>query len=448
LGLKETNIIFKNMNKVYIHLTGIIGLPKEGMDPSDFVQLQDITSQWEKAKKDSAEPITDLVLKIQSPGGNIVQGDLIYDFLESLKKNNVKITTQSNGMVGSMATKIFMVGDERIIQEDDEFFIHNPQGAPQGDSNDVQAYLDTMKEVEKEMVNYYTKATGAEKKAIELLMDNATTLTAQEAVDMGFATKKIGSGAEVVDVAMMLNTDTKKTNQELNPNTMTKIKDTLEGLFTSFKKELRAELNLDKTPEADAKAKRLTALKAQFPNVDEAKLEAFVDFMTSEGKLLTVNADNEDELVGADAVFMEEDGNMTIVEAGDYPLDDGRTLVVGEGGKVTELKTAETEEAVEALKAQIAAKDQEILDLKASQISEEKLEQIIEEKMKPIQEAAETTEGIQAELEAVKSHYNAPENKTFRRDPSQLSLKDKMEAAKSELVPQKSTAQKAKDSLG
>lgn len=57
----------------------------------------------------------------------------------------------------------------------------------------------------------------------------------------------------------------------------------------------------------------------------------------------------DDEFVaGAEAYIINDEGERISVPAGDYELNDGRLLVIGEGGKVEEIKGApEAEEAAE-----------------------------------------------------------------------------------------------------
>lgn len=436
------------MNKIYIHLNGIIGTPQEGDDPNNFVQLQDITAQWERARKENPEA-TDLMVLIKSPGGNIAEGDRIFDFFKGLK-SQVKITTKSDGMVGSMATKIFLIGDNRVITEGDEFFIHNPQGAPdKGDSNYIEAYLVEMKKVEKEMVDFYTLGTGSDKGAIRLLMDKETFLTSDQVMDMGFATEKMEK-VKAEPVMILDIQKNKQTPNDKNPNTMTKIKEQLTGLFADFKKELKAELGIDnKTDEQKAKEARLENLKKHFENKTDAELEAMMDLKTADGEVITLDADNEEGIVGSVASMMIE-GEMAAATSGDHKLDDGRTLSVGDGGKVTAIsEKKEEEEESEALKALKIENEKLVNELKEAKadkgVNAEKVEAIIEEKAKPIIEKAEKDAN---ELAALKSHYKVPENKSFIRDSSKPSLKERMTATREGYVPQKTTADKVRDSLG
>ena len=62
----------------------------------------------------------------------------------------------------------------------------------------------------------------------------------------------------------------------------------------------------------------------------------------------TVLYADDEFAVGAEAYIINDEGERISVPAGDYELNDGRLLVIGEGGKVEEMKGApEAEEAAE-----------------------------------------------------------------------------------------------------
>jgi len=420
------------MSTGQISITGIIGPPQDG-DPGPFVQLIDITTAWEAVK---SQNIDTLQLVIDSPGGNVKVGDDIYDFLNGLK-DQVTINTISAGMVGSMATKLFMLGEKRVIIEGDTFFIHNPQGSPQGDSNEIAEFLEGIKKIEKGFLDFYVKETGAEESAIKMLMDNQTDLTAEEALSMGFATE-IGNKVEV-DASMFYSKPEKKQNHNIMHD--------YTAQFEKFTKNILEKVNAiaKKEPtEAEMKKTKLEALQAKFENVT-----AFVDYVTDDGRIITVNADSVEDLVGSDAVFMEENGDFTIVTAGDYTLDDGSVLVVGDNGKVMELKAGGAEDT-EALQKKIEALEKENKELKESQPDPVAIEKAIQDELKPLKEAAEKenekAEKLITELEAIRSEFKVPKSKVFAQKVSnEPTLRDKMLEARKEYKTTKSTAELARE---
>lgn len=149
---------------------------------------------------------------INSPGGFVDVGDMIYSYLDHLKKEK-KITTIAEKLVGSIATKIFLVGDERLIGDGDEFFIHNPSVNPgQSDANKLIAYAEHVAETESNLRKFYAEKTGNPEEALKPLMDVETSLDADKAIKLGFATgrkkekvyAKVKSNMSLIDDVLKL----------------------------------------------------------------------------------------------------------------------------------------------------------------------------------------------------------------------------------------------------
>ena len=88
------------------------------------------TFNLSKLKKflDSLESdVTDIHVYINSGGGSVTEGWAIYD---KLKASGKTVTTIGEGIVGSIATVIYMAGSVRKLHENSKFFIHNPYWMP------------------------------------------------------------------------------------------------------------------------------------------------------------------------------------------------------------------------------------------------------------------------------------------------------------------------------
>ncbi|MFN7610866.1 MAG: Clp protease ClpP, partial [bacterium] len=253
------------------------------------VELVDIIAQF-RAIPESKK---DIAVVIDSPGGYVDTGDSIYNFLESKKSEGYNITTVQRGIVGSIATKIFLAGDQRIVNDSQEFFIHNPlvQNVS-GDAIVMQSIANQLEQSKKRLMQFYIEKTGNNQAAIEPLMNDETSLSADQAVALGFATEKVSTQKEYATIKK--NMDFKK-------------------MFEDFKSEIKAMLPMQ--PEEPKKPKAM-----------ELKL--------ADGR--TVNSDAADE---AGLV-----GSATDAPDGTHALDDGRSIVVA-GGKITEVKPAAAPQA-------------------------------------------------------------------------------------------------------
>lgn len=246
------------------------------------VELVDVIAQF-RAIPESQK---DISVVIDSPGGYVDTGDSIYNYLESKKAEGYKITTIQRGIVGSIATKIFLAGDQRIVNDSQEFFIHNPlvQNVS-GDAIVMQSIANQLEASKQRLMQFYIDKTGNNQAAIEPLMNDETSLSADQAVALGFATKKVSTQKEYATI---------KKNMD-------------------FKKDFE-----------DFKA----AVKAMLPMQPEQKPKA-MELKLADGSMVTSDAADASALVGS----------ATNAPDGTHQLEDGSSIVVA-GGKITEVKPA------------------------------------------------------------------------------------------------------------
>ena len=124
-------------------------------------------------------------LEINSPGGDVFAGLAIYNGLRNSGKTvNVKVL----GLAASAASLIAMAGDSIEMPENTFMMIHNPWSFAAGDANEMRATADWLDKIGNSLVATYAKRTGKTEDEIKALLDSETWMTAQEAVDAGFAT--------------------------------------------------------------------------------------------------------------------------------------------------------------------------------------------------------------------------------------------------------------------
>lgn len=268
-----------------------------------------------------------LIVHINSGGGDVNEGFAIHDVLRATGK---KIITQIEGMCASIATVIALAGDERYMTTNSEFMIHCPMMWGGGTADDLQKQAAELQKVEDRVLDFYVQKTGGDREAIQAMMDAETWLTSEQAKELGFITEVMATMKAVATLNQQKDMSKTMTSEEFDK----KWKENSDTLWDKI-------MNLVK-----GRAKMIT-------------------LTTADGTILDFGDAVEDEsqiVVGTTATV---DGSPA---EGEYVLTDGRTLVF-EGGAVTEIQEAEEEETVDSLKEQLAAKDQEIADLKAAKDS-------------------------------------------------------------------------------
>lgn len=124
-------------------------------------------------------------VEINSPGGDVFAGLAIYNGLRaSGKKINVRVL----GLAASAASLVAMAGDTIEMPENAFMMIHNPWGFAMGGADEMRNTADVLDKIGTGLVSTYAKRTGKTDQEITALLDAETWMTAQEAVDAGFAT--------------------------------------------------------------------------------------------------------------------------------------------------------------------------------------------------------------------------------------------------------------------
>jgi ATP-dependent protease ClpP protease subunit len=133
------------------------------------------------------QPDEELHLRINSPGGSVIEGFAIANFLDRLQN---KIIVHIDGWAASMASIICMVGDEIHAPINAWFMIHNPWATVGGDAEEMRKVATMLDEMKRQSVDMYMRCGGKKKtrKEIEEMMDAETWMTATEAADIGFVT--------------------------------------------------------------------------------------------------------------------------------------------------------------------------------------------------------------------------------------------------------------------
>ena len=135
---------------------------------------------------------------INSYGGSVSQGFVIYNHL---KNHPAKVTTICSGFACSIASIIFMAGDERIMQDASLLMIHNPFCMTAGNANELRKQADDLDKMAQISIDIYCKTTGLDEATIKQMMDDETWFSGKEAIELGFATKEEAAN-EVVSLAV------------------------------------------------------------------------------------------------------------------------------------------------------------------------------------------------------------------------------------------------------
>lgn len=137
----------------------------------------------ELAELDSTKPLT---VYINSYGGEVAEGLAIYNQLKRFEN----CRTIVDGFAASIASVIFMAGKERIMSPSSLLFIHNAWTMTAGNSEELRKTADDLEKMTSASIGAYMEHVNISEEKLKELLDAETWLSADEAVEMGFATEK------------------------------------------------------------------------------------------------------------------------------------------------------------------------------------------------------------------------------------------------------------------
>lgn len=138
----------------------------------------------------------DVVVNINSPGGDFFEGLAIHTLLSEYEGN---VTVKVVGLAASAASVIAMAGDEIQIAEAGFLMIHNAWTVAIGNKNDMKEVGDMLAKFDDSMAGLYAKRTKKDEKEIRRMMNNETWIQGNEAVETGFAHALLNSDGVALD---------------------------------------------------------------------------------------------------------------------------------------------------------------------------------------------------------------------------------------------------------
>lgn len=122
---------------------------------------------------------------INSYGGEVAEGLAIYN---QLRRHKAKVATYCDGFACSAASVVFMAGEERIMSDASLLWVHNAWTVVAGDANEMRKEADDLDTITKATMKAYLGHVNITEDELKAMMDEETWISAEDAVNMGFAT--------------------------------------------------------------------------------------------------------------------------------------------------------------------------------------------------------------------------------------------------------------------
>jgi len=145
-----------------------------------------VTAKLIKQQLDAGPECSDILLRINSPGGDVFEAIAIFNLLRSQGK---PIEVRVDGVAASSASILAMVGDKIIMGANAMMMIHNAWSDCVGYASDMREMADNLDKVSGVIAGTYVRRTKRSMDDIKDLMDAETWMTADEALAGKFATE-------------------------------------------------------------------------------------------------------------------------------------------------------------------------------------------------------------------------------------------------------------------
>lgn len=174
---QKFNVVHDEETKVTnITIYGIIGQSWW----SDSFSAQDIDDALNAAGEN------DIIINLNSPGGDAFDGISIFN---RLKRHKGNVTVHVDGYACSAASIIAMAGDEIVMELGSMMMIHEASSVVWGTKTDMRKEADVLEELEEGLVDIYSTKATLSRDEVKEKINAETWMSASTAVEFGFANK-------------------------------------------------------------------------------------------------------------------------------------------------------------------------------------------------------------------------------------------------------------------
>lgn len=131
--------------------------------------------------------VNEIVVRINSPGGDVFDGIAIYN---RLKQHPAKVCVYIDGLAASIASIIALAGDEIYIGDGALYMVHLPWTFAYGNRMELDNTVSRLMDVEEQMISIYAKKSKMDRAEIKALLEAETWMGAEEAIEKGFVDSK------------------------------------------------------------------------------------------------------------------------------------------------------------------------------------------------------------------------------------------------------------------
>lgn len=173
------------------HHLGFTKFMAKADETAEILIYEDIGNDWfggisAKSFAENLQKLGDvkeITVRMNSPGGSVFDGIAIYNLLRS---HNANIRTMIDGIAASIASIIFMAGDERVSAKNGSLMIHAPWTIAAGNAEELREQADVLERLGNSLADTYSVRADMSVNVIKKMMAQETWFNSDEMFENGF----------------------------------------------------------------------------------------------------------------------------------------------------------------------------------------------------------------------------------------------------------------------
>ena len=128
----------------------------ESVSSSSVQRCIDRLTYWQRLDSLTPDKPCDMQIVFNSPGGSVIDGMVLFDYLQILRKQGHRITTSTLGMAASMAGILLQAGAHRVVHKEAWMLIHEVQFGASGSMGAVEDTVEWVKRIQERVLTIFS----------------------------------------------------------------------------------------------------------------------------------------------------------------------------------------------------------------------------------------------------------------------------------------------------
>ena len=144
---------------------------------------------------DRTDPGCNIEIVFDSPGGSVIDGMHLFDYIQLMRQKGHKITTVAMGYAASMAGILLQAGDDRVMGREAYMLIHEVSTLAWGKATAIEDELKFIKKIQARILHIFTARSNVTRRYIERNWKRKDWwMDADEALKFGFCDRILTEG--------------------------------------------------------------------------------------------------------------------------------------------------------------------------------------------------------------------------------------------------------------